>query len=217
MQRLKSLVEHMVCLATIRDGVFHAPASVGAFFIIGVIFMEENNSNNENKQIEKENGKETKGKTNPWTIVIVIFIIAYVIFITVWVTREVMLSTNETSEAKSSSGAINTTTTTTITPKLFTRDANSGDIVVDSELDFSSLGAKFVITPQRDIDGLKIEINFLDKNKETLYTKKKTLGNVTKGVQVSFSISLFDLDITTVFKTEYTSISVTAGTVSWFS
>lgn len=100
---------------------------------------------------------------------------------------------------------------------LFKRSANNNDIIIDSDLDLSSLGAKYIILPQTDIDNLQITINFLDKNKEILTSKVEMIGNVKKGVQVNFSISLFDLGFSVAWNTQYESLAVTGGTVSYFA
>ena len=100
---------------------------------------------------------------------------------------------------------------------LFKRSANNNDIVVDADLDLTSFGVKCVIMPQTDIEGLVVRVNFLDKNKNIIDSVTKNLGNVTKGVQVSFSISLFDLGLSVAWNTNYESVAVIGGTVSYFA
>ena len=100
---------------------------------------------------------------------------------------------------------------------LFQRSANSNDISVSSDLDLASFGGKYVITPLTNITGLEITINYLDENKKILNSVVKSLGNVKEGVQVSFSISLFDLGLSVAWNTKYESIVVTGGTVSYFA
>lgn len=100
--------------------------------------------------------------------------------------------------------------------KLLSRSANKNDISVDSDLELASLGAKYSIIPQTDIDGLEITINFLDSNKNILTSVVKYLGNVKKGVQVNFSISLLDVNLSVAWNTKYESWTVTGGTVSYF-
>lgn len=102
-------------------------------------------------------------------------------------------------------------------PHLFRRSAENSDVIVDSDLDLSAFGAKYTVTPQTDIDNLEITIRFLDEDRNVLTTFEQTLGNVREGVQVSFSISLFDLGLSVALKTEYESWSVTGGTVSYFA
>lgn len=100
---------------------------------------------------------------------------------------------------------------------LFSRSANNNDILINSDLDLSSFGGKYTVTPQTDIQNLQITIYFLDKNKKTLTSKVENLGNVKQGTQVSFSISLFDLGLSVAWNTVYNSIAVTGGTVSYFA
>ncbi|MDE6000944.1 MAG: hypothetical protein K2G96_01265 [Clostridia bacterium] len=101
--------------------------------------------------------------------------------------------------------------------KLFSRSANNNDITVTDELDLASFGGKYVVVPNSDINGLVITVNFLDSNQSIITSKVQSLGNVKEGVQVSFSISLFDLGITVALKIKYESIAVTGGTVSYFA
>jgi len=101
--------------------------------------------------------------------------------------------------------------------KLFSRSANNNDIIVDSNLDLSSLGEKITITPQYDISSLTITITYYDKDKTALTSTSKYLGNVTKGNPVNITVSLMDLDIKVAWNTRYSSISVTGGTVSYFA
>ena len=100
---------------------------------------------------------------------------------------------------------------------LFKRSANANDIVISSDLDLASLGGKYTINPKTDIDGLVVTINYLDSDKKILHSVVKSLGNVKEGVQINFSISLFDLGISVAWNTKYESIVVTGGTVSYFS
>ena len=102
-------------------------------------------------------------------------------------------------------------------PQLFYRDAKNSDIVMDNELDLSSFGAKYIIMPQVDIEGLTITIRFLDENRNVLKEFDKYLGNVKEGVQVSFSLSLFDLGISVAWNTKYENWSVSDGSVSYFA
>ena len=101
--------------------------------------------------------------------------------------------------------------------QLLRRSANINDITYSLDLDLSSFGEKCTITPNVDIEGLEITLNFLDKNKNFLDSITKPLGNVKEGVQVNFSVSLFDMNMSVAWNTKYASIVVTGGTVSYFS
>lgn len=100
---------------------------------------------------------------------------------------------------------------------LFSRSANNNDVKIDSDLDLANFGVKYIVMPQTDISNLQITINFLDKNKNVLTSKVENIGNVKQGVQISSSISLFDLGLSVAWNTEYNSIAVTGGTVSYFA
>ncbi len=101
--------------------------------------------------------------------------------------------------------------------QLFRRSANMNDITYTLDLDLSSLGEKCTITPNVDIAGLEVTLHFLDKNKRVLDSIVKQLGNVKEGVQVSFSVSLFDIGLSVAWNTVYSSMAVTDGTVSYFA
>ena len=101
--------------------------------------------------------------------------------------------------------------------KLLSRSANNGDITVTSDIDLSNLGNKVTITPQSDISGLTVSIMYYDKDMNVLTSTTRYIGNVTKGVQTSFTISILDLGFKDAWNTKYTSVGVTGGTVSYFS
>lgn len=101
--------------------------------------------------------------------------------------------------------------------KLFHRSARTSDITMDSNLDLASFGGKYVILPQTDIEDLEITINYLDNDRKILDSIVKRLGDVKQGVQVSFSVSLFDLGLSVAWNTKYETYAVTGGTVSYFS
>ena len=100
--------------------------------------------------------------------------------------------------------------------KLLSRSANNNDVTISDELDLASLGGKYTVMPKTDIKNLEITVNFLDKNKKLLKSHVESLGNVKEGVQASFSISLFDMGLSVAWNTEYQTVVVTGGTVSYF-
>lgn len=153
------------------------------------------------------------------TFIIVILILGGTIFGIIKFISCINSDTTSTSHTTSSSynsgsgsGGSNNST-----PKPFSRSANNGDIIISSDLDLSAFGGKYIITPQTDINGLVISITYLDKNKKQLTQFTKNIGNVKKGVQVNFSISLFDLGLSVAWNTSYESIAVIGGTVSYFT
>ena len=100
---------------------------------------------------------------------------------------------------------------------LFRRPARTNDILVDINADFSSFGCKFIIAPQVDINDLQITIDITDDKNKILTSLVKTLGNVKKGVQINYSLSIFELGLSTSLNATYASIYVTGGSVSYFS
>ena len=143
--------------------------------------------------------------------VVVMLIIVGILFIVVKCVQ------SRQSESNGGSGSQTTQENHDGDKHLFRRSANINDISVDSELDLSSFGGKYVIIPQTDIDGLEITINYMDENRKVLHSVVKTLGNVKQGLQVNFSISLFDLGLSIAWNTKYESVVVTGGTVSYFA
>lgn len=103
------------------------------------------------------------------------------------------------------------------TSHLFRRSANLNDVTISTELDLASFGSKIIIMPKVDISMLEITVNFLDSNKKLLTSTSKQVGNVKKGVQATFSISLFELGFSVAWNTKYNTVAVTGGTVSYFS
>ena len=169
---------------------------MGAFFDYGGYKMSENNSKKKSHGFLK--------------FLIVIFIVGACIFGVVK-----FVQSQQANQVVDGHGT--TQGNTDGNTHLFKRSANINDITYDYDLDLMSLGEKITILPQTDIDGLVITINFLDSNKKILTSISKSLGNVKKGVQVSFSISLMDLGLSVALNTQYNSIAVTGGTVSYFS
>ena len=153
----------------------------------------------------EENTNEQKPRST-LKIVIAIILVLITIFVVVKII-EYQHSISSTTNQGNSDG--NT--------KLFSRSANNGDIFVDGEIDWSNLGVKYIITPQVDINNLRVTICLLDDNKTILTTIEKTLGNVEEGVQVSVSISLLELSLSNIWNTKYESISVSGGTGSYFA
>lgn len=105
---------------------------------------------------------------------------------------------------------------TSSSPQLFTREATNADIIVDGDLDLGNLGAKYILNPKVDIEGLTIKISLLDKNYNEIESFTKYIGNVKEGVQVKVSLSLTEMSLSTIFKVKYESIKVVDGRVSYF-
>ena len=164
--------------------------------------MNETNDLNENETGEP-NGKKTHGFLK---FLIVGLIIAAILFGLVKCAEYKSTVNSNTSQGNSDGST-----------HLLSRSARNSDITVESDLDLSSFGAKYTVRPQTDIDNLKITISILDENKNVLTSVEKSLGDVKESVQVSFSISLFDMSLIVALQTRYESWTVTGGTVSYFS
>ena len=101
-------------------------------------------------------------------------------------------------------------------PQLFTRNANNNDIQIKYETNYSALAVDIIILPNTNIENLEIKIVHCDKNNNVLLTQYKTIGNVTKGIQVKTQMKLLDFSLSDMFKVNSTSITVSNGTVSYF-
>lgn len=98
---------------------------------------------------------------------------------------------------------------------ILTRKATNEDIYIDlsQEISFS---IKYNVTPKVDINDLEIEFAYFDRNGTFLAFKTKNVGNVTKGQDISVSVSLTEFSLTDLFKIYKTQAKVTGGTVPLF-
>ena len=101
-------------------------------------------------------------------------------------------------------------------PKLFTRDATNNDVYIDLSEDFA-LSINYTVTPKVDINNLQLTFKYYTKSNELLTTKTKSVGNVSKNIEYTVSVSLSEFSIFDLFKFYYTSMAVTGGTVSIFA
>ncbi len=99
---------------------------------------------------------------------------------------------------------------------LLTRKATNADIYIDlsQEISFS---INYKVKPNVDIDNLEIEFNYFDSNGTFLAYKTKNVGNVTKGQEITVSVSLTEFSLTDLFKIYSTQAKVIGGTVPIFS
>ncbi len=101
-------------------------------------------------------------------------------------------------------------------PGNFGRKANRGDIAIESDIDFSKLGTQIIVTPQNDIYELSVKVDLLDSNKNTLYSVNKSLGDVKKGKDSKFTISLSDVGFSVSINTTYVRVDVIGGSICYF-
>lgn len=100
------------------------------------------------------------------------------------------------------------------TPSITHRDARNSDITVQSSGDLT-INPKFTFIPSSDISGLRLCITLADKNKNTLSSETKYIGDVQKGQQYTISASVADLSFFDYLKISYLSVEVVGGTVSY--
>lgn len=142
---------------------------------------------------------------------LIAFIIIIVVIAAVGFGIYKLIETNSSNTTGSTNGNTDGNT------KLFSRSANNNDITMETDVDWSSFGTKVKIRPQTDIKDLDVMVILTDKNKETLYTTTKALGNVKEGVEVSFSLSITEIGLSATLKCEYVTVRVVGGTVSYFA
>ena len=97
--------------------------------------------------------------------------------------------------------------------QIITRDANNGDIEIDSKMNLNNLGVDIIIHPNCDIENLSIKIIQYDDDGKIVKTITKNLGNVKEGVELSTSLSLTDFSITEIWSLGATEIKVVGGKV----
>lgn len=99
--------------------------------------------------------------------------------------------------------------------KIVTREANTNDVIIECPTEFS-LNINYRITPQVNINNLKIKLSFYNSKNQLLKTKNHNVGNVTKGNQVTISISLTEFSLGEIFSISYTTAKVIGGTIPLF-
>lgn len=96
------------------------------------------------------------------------------------------------------------------------RVATNNDINIDLSEEFS-LSVNYKVTPKVDISNLQITFDFYDGNKQLVTTKIKSVGNVTKNITTTVTVSLSEFSFIEIFKISFVSAKVTGGTVSYFA
>ena len=102
------------------------------------------------------------------------------------------------------------------TPKLFSRNANIGDLTLNLYKE-GLLEIQYSFIPKKDIKNLQITINIKDDESTVLNTQIKNLGNVIEGNQYFFTVKLTELSLSGFFDANNLTMAVTGGTVSYFS
>ncbi len=100
--------------------------------------------------------------------------------------------------------------------KLLSRSARYSDVTITQSDEFT-LTNKYRLVPHVDIDDLEITINFLDSSQKTIKTKTKTIGNVVKNGEYSFSFKMSEFSFSEITKISYWQYEVTGGTVEYFA
>lgn len=100
------------------------------------------------------------------------------------------------------------------TKKVFSRDAKTSDISINLSQEFS-LNITYEMKPKVDIEGLELTFKYFDKNKTVITTKTKYVGDVTKDIKYSITVSLTEFSFFEIFKLNSVSMAVTNGTVTY--
>lgn len=80
------------------------------------------------------------------------------------------------------------------TPQITSRDANSNDIEIDTEMNWLSGKMDLLITPNTNINNLIVKIEYYDENDKLLFYVKESVGNVKKGTQITKKIGLSEYE-----------------------
>ncbi len=96
------------------------------------------------------------------------------------------------------------------------RVATNNDINIDLSEEFS-LSMNYKVTPKVNISNLQITFEFCDGNNQTITTKIKPVGNVTKNITTTVTVSLTEFSFVEIFKISTVTAKVTGGTVSYFA
>lgn len=99
---------------------------------------------------------------------------------------------------------------------LLNRVATNNDIYIDLSEEVS-LSMNYKVTPKVDISNLQLTFDFYDNNNNIISTKIKSVGNVSKDVTTSVTITLSEFSFVEIFKIVKVSAKVTGGTVSYFA
>lgn len=100
--------------------------------------------------------------------------------------------------------------------KLTSRSARYSDVSITQSDEFT-LTTKFILVPQTDIDNLEVTIHFSDSSQRIIKSKTKTIGNVVRNGQYTFSFNYNEFSLQETLNIEYWRYEVTGGTVSYFS
>ena len=96
---------------------------------------------------------------------------------------------------------------------IMSRSAKSSDISVKTSEAFS-LSYDIIVTPNTNISGLVITIDFYGDDKKLVATKSRTMGNVEKNKSYTLSFSLSEFSLSSLTKISYYKYNVTGGTVN---
>ncbi len=166
--------------------------------------------------------KETRSglKTLGCSIGIAIISILLIVSIVLIIQFANEIDTNSKSDNKPSSTVNSNSSYTDYTepetPKLFSRNANIGDLTLNLYKE-GLLEIQYSFIPKKDIKNLQITINIKDDESTVLNTQIKNLGNVIEGNQYFFTVKLTELSLSGFFDANNLTMAVTGGTVSYFS
>lgn len=157
---------------------------------------------------ETRSGLKTLGCSIGIAIISILLIVAIVLIIQF----ANKIDTNSKSDNKASSTVNSNSSYTDYTepetPKLFSRNANIGDLTLNLYKE-GLLEIQYSFIP--------ITINIKDAENTVLNTQIKNLGNVIEGSQYFFTVKLTELSLSGFFDANNLTMAVTGGTVSYFS
>ncbi|MDE7082343.1 MAG: hypothetical protein K2O89_01405 [Clostridia bacterium] len=162
---------------------------------------------------EQNNGKKSHGFL---TFIIVILILGGVVFGLIKFIS--CIKSDNTSTPYYTAGTSGSSSGSgSSTPQLFSRSANNGDVSIEHSENIATLSDEFRVKPNVDIKNLQLTFKFYDNNTTLIKTIVRNLGNVSKGIEFTVSISLTEFSFTDLFKISQVSFGVTGGTVSYLA
>ncbi len=136
------------------------------------------------------------------TIIIAIILCALLIVAGIFITEMINKNNRKNNGSSSNDGS----------SQIFTRDATINDINYTESINLNELSIIYYITPKSNINDLEITLKFYDKEGEILKSVVKTLGDVEKGEECKFTLTITEFP--NILKFESSTIEVSNGTIS---
>ncbi len=97
------------------------------------------------------------------------------------------------------------------------RSAQNSDINAETELNLSKLGTDVIITPEVDIQNLKIRLDFYTSDNQFVKSIEKYIGDVKENTKESTTVSISSFSLSETLKIAKAKIEVIGGTVYYIN